>query len=197
MVSLLPRRLCRAFSLLSSLQIAEIIMVMSARTPHPPDPPLFSNSVTLFSPSHQKLASSALVWVMSAALEEKKDSSGSVGPTKDLLDVGPLLGLLGQAGEGGGDSGASDAVCLVLTGLAVNYPLLVVPKVGLCGPRAARARGCCCCCNRFLRSVPQVCWKYNWRRKRESVSLVALLISPPPPSAFVVPRLAGDHDLDL
>ncbi|CAM9341174.1 unnamed protein product [Ectocarpus sp. 4 AP-2014] len=80
-------------------------------------------------PEAQKLASSALVWVMSAALEEKKDRSGSLGPTKDLLDVGPLLGLLGQAGEGGGDSGASDAVCLVLTGLAVNYPLLVVPKV--------------------------------------------------------------------
>ncbi|CAM9380716.1 unnamed protein product [Ectocarpus sp. 8 AP-2014] len=66
---------------------------------------------------------------MSAALEENKDKSGSVGPTKDRLDVGPLLGLLGQAGEGGGDSGASDAVCLVLTGLAVNYPLLVAPKV--------------------------------------------------------------------
>ncbi|CAN0323689.1 unnamed protein product, partial [Ectocarpus sp. 8 AP-2014] len=80
-------------------------------------------------PEAQKLASSALVWVMSVALEENKDKSGSVGPTKDRLDVGPLLGLLGQAGEGGGDSGASDAVCLVLTGLAVNYPLLVVPKV--------------------------------------------------------------------
>ncbi|CBJ48881.1 expressed unknown protein [Ectocarpus siliculosus] len=80
-------------------------------------------------PEAQKLASSALVWVMSAALEENKDKSGSLGPTKDRLDVGPLLGLLGQAGEGGGDSGASDAVCLVLTGLAVNYPLLVVPKV--------------------------------------------------------------------
>ncbi|CAN0279980.1 unnamed protein product [Ectocarpus fasciculatus] len=80
-------------------------------------------------PEAQKLASSALVWVMSTALEENTDNYGSVGPTEDRLDVGPLLGLMGQAGEGGGDSGASDAVCFILAGLAVNYPLLVVPKV--------------------------------------------------------------------
>lgn len=68
---------------------------------------------------------------MSTALEENNNSSGSVGPTKGRLDVGPLLGLMGQAGEGDSDSGASDAVCFILTGLAVKYPLLVVPKVGM------------------------------------------------------------------
>lgn len=74
---------------------------------------------------------------MSTALEENTDNYGSVGPTEDRLDVGPLLGLMGQAGEGGGDSGASDAVCFILAGLAVKYPLLVMPKVGGYSPRAA------------------------------------------------------------
>ncbi|CAB1112970.1 unnamed protein product [Ectocarpus sp. CCAP 1310/34] len=125
-------------------------------------------------PEAQKLASSALVWVMSTALEETKDRSGSVGPTKDRLDVGPLLGLLGQAGEGGGDSGASDAVCLVLTGLAVNYPLLVVPKVGGCGaascywrPRRSSGyfpRGC-------IRSVPWLVRSCSVAAHRDSRSL--------------------------
>lgn len=80
----------------------------------------------------KELGASALVWVMSTALRdrEKQHSAGGARPSDRSesclgADVRPLLGMLGKAQ---GDP-ASDAARLVLTGLAVERPLAVVPEV--------------------------------------------------------------------
>ncbi|CAN0425826.1 unnamed protein product [Pylaiella littoralis] len=78
-------------------------------------------------PEAQKLGASALVMVMSTVLRERPDVPSSEGRAGEeaAVDVGPLLGLLVQEG---GDA-ASDAARAVLTGLAVERPLLVIPEV--------------------------------------------------------------------
>lgn len=58
---------------------------------------------------------------MSKALQEREgvDSKGAGA------DVSPLLDLLGQ-----GDAAAA-AACSILTGMALDRPLVVIPEVGL------------------------------------------------------------------
>ena len=82
----------------------------------------------------KKLGASALAWVMSTALRDRDGDTGNGGnrhsshPAGDVgvgVDVRPLVGLLGQEG---GDA-ASDAARVVLTGLAVDRPLAVIPEV--------------------------------------------------------------------
>eukprot|EP00752_Nemacystus_decipiens_P012958 g11467.t1 len=83
-------------------------------------------------PEAQKLGASALVWVMSTALREREKQHISGGCRRSDrsescagVDVRPLVGMLGQeSGEP-----ASDAAKLVLTGLAMERPLVVVPEV--------------------------------------------------------------------